>query len=99
MVPLSEIWGVAWSIFWKTILAGIVLGMVINGVLSLFLPALLFSTGMEEQTVFNVVVYVAYAISFVAYFLVFSIVLANSLGRDVRGKRLELVEAIARQEA
>jgi hypothetical protein len=98
MAAQGNTWRFAWSIFWKTAIGGILLGMVVNVVLSFFLPALLLGFGMTPATMFQSVVYVGYAASALAYFIVLKFVLESSVGKNIGGIRLDHVSGMQPEE-
>ncbi|RRI03832.1 hypothetical protein EH240_08980 [Mesorhizobium tamadayense] len=91
MSTASGVWRIAWSIFWKTVIAGVILGVIVNFVFSLFLPPILVSIGGQGERLLQSLTYIAFAISLACYFIAFKFALEYALGKEIAGRRLDVV--------
>jgi ABC-type uncharacterized transport system fused permease/ATPase subunit len=84
---------IAWSIFWKftlvTFPAALLVGAVLGGVVG-FVGYL---AGFDHESVILFAQILSAVAGLFVSFIVFTYFLARSIGRDIGGKRLELVVA------
>ena len=82
---------IAWALFWKTILGGIVLGAIAGFLIAAFFTPLLFGFGFSEAASIKYSMYLSYAVSIICYFFVFNLVLKNSVGNNIAGKKIAIL--------
>jgi hypothetical protein len=93
MVSSSSVRRIAWSIYWKMALVSLPTAFLAGGVVGFVIGFVGGLAGFEQASVLIAIQVLSSIAGFLVSFLIFTYFLAQSVGREIGGKRLELVVA------
>ena len=94
MANVESLMRITWSIYWKHILSTILVGVVWTIVSGLFIGLIGSLLRLSEEASILIRMATQLVAVFAASFFTLNYFLAESIGKNIRGKRLELVSDV-----
>ncbi|RWM27739.1 MAG: hypothetical protein E5Y01_03670 [Mesorhizobium sp.] len=90
MATMADVRRIAWSLYWRSLLSSIACGFLAGAIFGFVVGFIGSVLGFHREGIQSVSTFGGACLGLVASFLCLNFFLAKSIGKEFRGKRLEL---------